>query len=200
MMRTAGEERAEAPIAARSVSAVQAAAWADRLIALLTTAVTQLSRDKCPGAHSSILEATSLLRVQFCPPVGKAVPSRGGRLLAWQSRRVRDYIESHLADRLRVTELAALVNRSPAHFSRAFKATFGETPRAFVFRRRIELAAKYLASTDMCLSEVAMHCGFADQAHLCKRFREATGRTPTLWRHGHLPGADDEDALARQCS
>jgi AraC-like DNA-binding protein len=49
----------------------------------------------------------------------------------------------------------------------------------------VELAAQYMLTTDAPLSDIALGCGFADQAHLCKRFRQAAGQTPAAWRRAH---------------
>jgi AraC-like DNA-binding protein len=103
-------------------------------------------------------------------------------LLAWQARRVRDYIDSHIAGPILVADLCALIDRSEAHFSRSFKRTFGESPHAFVIRRRLELAARYMLQTDASLTDIALRCGFIDQAHLCKHFRQSTGHSPGAWR------------------
>ena len=81
-----------------------------------------------------------------------------------------------------VADLCVLIQRSEAHFSRAFKLTFGEPPHSFVIRRRLELAAQYMLETDRPLSDIAMRCGFTDQSHLCKHFHQATGHTPAAWR------------------
>jgi AraC-like DNA-binding protein len=105
-----------------------------------------------------------------------------GRLLAWQVRKVREYIDSYLPSSILVADLSALVRLSEAHFARSFKQTFGMSPHAFVLRRRLELAARYMLQTDVPLSDIALRCGFSDQAHLGNRFREATGLTPAAWR------------------
>jgi AraC-like DNA-binding protein len=105
-----------------------------------------------------------------------------GRLLAWQVRKVRDYIDGHIAGRVLVADLCALIQRSEAHFSRSFKRTFGASPHAFVMQRRLELAAQYMLETDTYLSDIALRCGFADQAHLCRHFRQSTGEAPGAWR------------------
>jgi len=99
-----------------------------------------------------------------------------------QVRKVRDYINRHIAGRVLVADLCALVQCSDAHFSRSFKRTFGQTPHAFLVRRRVELAAQYMLTTDAPLSDIALRCGFSDQAHLCKHFRQAAGQTPAAWR------------------
>ena len=149
------------------------------VIALLDAAVGELHRDH--SAKGTILEAALLLRQQIDAPAAAGM-EEGGGLLAWQRRKVLAHIDSHIAGPIRVGELSALIQRSEAHFSRAFKNTFGAPPHAFVIRRRVELAARCMLETDSCLSEIALRCGFTDQAHLCKQFREATGQTPGAWR------------------
>jgi transcriptional regulator GlxA family with amidase domain len=48
-------------------------------------------------------------------------------------------------------------------------------PGAFVVQRRVELAAQYMLTTDASLSDIALRCGFTDQPHLCRHFRQTTG-------------------------
>jgi AraC family transcriptional regulator len=155
--------------------------WMFDVIALLDAAIGQLHQEQ--AAHGAILEATSLLRRQLDPqPVAGAADDAKERLLAWQIRKVLDYIDRQITSRVLVKDLCALVRRSEAHFSRSFRSTFGYSPHAFVVRRRVELAAKYMLQTDMSLSDIALGCGFVDQAHLCKNFRAVTGETPAVWR------------------
>ena len=155
--------------------------WMHHAIKLLDAAMRQLyGKDKT--AQGTILKAASLLRQQIDPPVPPETPDERGGLLAWQVRKVRDYIESHITGPVLVADLGALIQRSEAHFSRSFKRTFGKSPHAFLVRRRVELAAQYMLTTDESLSDIALRCGFADQAHLCKHFRQAAGQTPAAWR------------------
>src|SRR6516162_7671249 len=151
-----------------------------RVIALLDAAIGELNRDH--SAKGTIVQAASLLREQIDPQASGAAAGGHGRLLAWQVRKVREYVDTHIAGPIRVADLCALIKRSEAHFSRAFKRTFGASPHAFVIQRRVQLAAQYMLETDACLSDIALRCGFTDQAHLCKRFRQATGETPGAWR------------------
>ena len=151
--------------------------WMHRMMKLLEAAVGQLHDLQHP-AHGALLEAASLLRQQINPrPAWE-----GGRLLAWQVHKVHDHIDSHITGPILVADLCALIQRSEAHFSRSFKRTFGESPHSFVIRRRVELAAQYMLTTDASLSDIASQCGFADQAHLCKHFRHSFGETPAAWR------------------
>ena len=178
------ETHVEDPIAVSKPSPTRSREWMQRVMKLLESAVGQLHDLKHP-AQGTLLEAASLLRQQIPPLPAGAVPDGGSCLLAWQAHKVHDYIDSHISEPVLVADLCALVKRSEAHFSRSFKRTFGESPHSFIMRRRVELAARYMLTTDAPLSEIALRCGFADQAHLCNHFRHSVGQTPAAWRRVH---------------
>jgi AraC family transcriptional regulator len=164
------------------------------VLTLLDEAVRQLhSSDEV--AHGTIIEATSFLRRQIDSEPVQGLPDGDGRLLAWQARKVRDYIDSHLTGPVPIADLCVLIGRSKAHFSRSFKRTFGESPHAFVIWRRLELAARYMLQTDAPLSDIALRCGFTDQAHLSKHFRQSTGQTPAAWRRARRRFLEEADRL-----
>lgn len=167
-----------------TLSAHRARECVRHVLTLLDEAVRQLQPSD-EVAHGTILEATSFLRLHIDSEPAQGLPDGGGRLLAWQARKVRDYIDSHITGPVLVADLCALFQRSEAHFSRSFKRTFGESPHAFLVRRRVELAAQCMLTTDASLSDIALRCGFSDQAHLCKHFRQAAGETPAAWRRAH---------------
>jgi AraC family transcriptional regulator len=156
------------------------AGWVHHVIALLNAAMGQLDQEQ--AAHDAILQATLLLRRQAYPEAAEDQDAAKERLLAWQARKVIEYIDRCITSRVLVADLCALVQRSEAHFSRSFRRTFGHSPHAFVVRRRVELAAQYMLQTDAPLSDIALRCGFVDQAHLCKHFRKVTAETPAAWR------------------
>jgi AraC-like DNA-binding protein len=105
-----------------------------------------------------------------------------GGLARWQVNRVRVFIEEHLTERIRVSDLSTLAKSSPSYFSSAFKRTFGVSPHAYVIRRRVGQAAELMLNSNAPLSEIAINCGFADQAHFSRQFRRTMGRTPSAWR------------------
>jgi AraC family transcriptional regulator len=155
--------------------------WVHHVIALLDAAIGQLDEEQ--AAHGNILAATSLLRKQvYLPQVADDPKESRERLLRWESRKVVDHIDRCINSRVSVADLCALVQRSEAHFSRSFRRTFGHSPHAFVILRRVALAAQYMLQTDTPLSDIALQCGFVDQAHLCKHFRKVMGETPGAWR------------------
>jgi AraC family transcriptional regulator len=112
-------------------------------------------------------------------------------LAEWQIRRVREYIDAHIGTRILVSDLSHIALRSEAHFTRIFKRTFGETPHAYLTRLRLESASRAMLASNAPLTDIALTCGFADHAHLCRLFRRRMGRTPVEWRRDprNLAGA-----------
>ncbi len=86
-------------------------------------------------------------------------------------------VDERLAERITVKRLARGTGLSPAHFSREFKRSTGETPHAFVMRRRLEHAHGFL-SDGGSIAEAALCSGFADQAHLSRLFKRRYFVTP----------------------
>jgi AraC family transcriptional regulator len=170
----------------RSVRLARMQEVVGRAVALLEAAHRELGQTQ-EGARSAIARATSILLAGIGHAGQMSSQSAGAAaLLPWQSRRVVDYIDMHLGTPIRVSDLSALLHRTVAHFSRTFKRTFGVSPHAYVLRRRIELASRLMIESRTSLSEIALQCGFNDQAHLSKRFRQETGATPAAWRREQL--------------
>ena len=166
----------------QSGQGVLSAELAASLIRLLECAKHHLDQDR-DKAKASIARAASLLQVEFdrrSADAGDRSPQ--GALVAWQANRVRAYIDARLETSIQTRDLAAVARRSTAYFCRAFKATFGEPPHAFIVGRRLHRAAELMLTSDDSLSQVALACGFADQAHLCKMFRQRHGQSPAAWR------------------
>jgi AraC family transcriptional regulator len=95
---------------------------------------------------------------------------------------VRDYIETHLGDRLTLTDLAGIACLSPYHFSRSFKLALGIGFQRYVRQRRLKRAKTLMRRTNRPLAWVAQEAGFADQSHLTSVFRRETGVTPGQFR------------------
>jgi len=97
-------------------------------------------------------------------------------------QRVRDYIETHLEDRLTLADLAEVACLSPYHFSRSFKLAMGIGPWRYVMGRRIDRAKTLMRRTNLPLASIAVEVGFNDQSHLTSIFRRETGATPGRFR------------------
>jgi len=109
-------------------------------------------------------------------------PSSRGGLASWQAKRVVAYIESNIGLSLRVADLAGIVQLSISYFFRAFRKSFGQSPRAYVEVQRMRHAQVIMLNTREPLSQVALDCGMCDQAHFTRVFRKIVGISPNLWR------------------
>ncbi|MGE9782232.1 helix-turn-helix transcriptional regulator [Janibacter sp. G368] len=96
--------------------------------------------------------------------------------------RARDAMDRDYASELDIPSLARVALMSPAHFSRQFAATFGETPHRYLQRRRIERAMTLLRDHDRSVTEVALAVGYDSLGTFSRTFRRVTGRTPIDFR------------------
>jgi AraC-like DNA-binding protein len=105
-------------------------------------------------------------------------------------RRARDLMDREYARPLGVAALARAALMSSAHFSRQFRATYGETPYTYLMTRRIERAKAMLRRDQMSVTEVCVAVGCSSLGSFSARFTELVGETPTAYR------ARDHSALA----
>ncbi len=84
--------------------------------------------------------------------------------------------------RLSLTNVAREVGVHPIHLARSFRRFTGCTFGEYVAQRRLRTAFDLLVSPDRTIADVAYACGFADQAHLCRCLKTATGLTPSQFR------------------
>jgi transcriptional regulator GlxA family with amidase domain len=115
-----------------------------------------------------------------------AVTMRGG-LAPWQIVKVTNYLEANIGVSIPIADLAQLVGVSSWHFCHAFKESFRISPHAYLMRRRVERAQGLMLATRASLSQIAVDCGLADQAHFSKLFRRYVGESPGAWRRARLP-------------
>jgi AraC-like DNA-binding protein len=152
------------------------------LTGLLAEARAAVKRD--PSAAEWCLDRLELLLAQTSSTVcdDERAAVRSGGLAPWQAARVKRYVDANLGDRLSTAELAKLVRLSGNHFSRVFKASLGCPPHEYIVRCRITRAKELMLQTDTPLSQIAVACGLADQAHLSRLFRRLVGASPSGWR------------------
>jgi len=155
----------------------------DALATLLSTATVALDTD-LHEAKSCIQRAAALLGISLSAGRNGAAARSylQGCLAPWQAKRISSYIESRLDSSIRADELAVVLKLSTSHFFRAFRRTFGESPIAYIMRRRIRRAQELMLASRAPLSQVALECGLCDQAHLCRCFRRFVGTSPGIWR------------------
>jgi AraC family transcriptional regulator len=125
-----------------------------------------------------------------------------------QLKQVIDYMQANLTQDLSILDLATLTGMSESHFSRSFKRSVGIAPYQYLMKQRVERAKQLLAQrslafakqkplpcltaglrqqqkppgTGIAISTIALDCGFANQTHLTKVFRQMTGMTPKAYQ------------------
>jgi AraC family transcriptional regulator len=166
----------------------------DAVIALIH-AVNGVLNEELESAAGSVRRSAELLHVNACVPEFSAITkiasvARGG-LAPWQARIVKTHIDTHLDGNLRTKNLARLVQLSSFHFCRVFRVSFGYSPHTYVTRRRLERAQGLILTTNRTLTQIALDCGFADQAHFTKIFRRSCGESPGEWRRTRMGGTNE---------
>ena len=91
------------------------------------------------------------------------------------------------AEPLNVRAVAAVAHVSQAHFSRSFRAVFGETPHRYLQRRRVERSMFLLRETDRSVTDICLDVGFSSLGTFSRTFREIVGDAPSEYRLGHPP-------------
>jgi AraC-like DNA-binding protein len=97
-------------------------------------------------------------------------------------RRARDLIDREYAEPLDLDAMASEAGYSRFHFARAFAAAYGETPRAYLTRRRIERAKTLLRTANLSVTEICFLVGFSSLGSFSTRFRALVGASPSEYR------------------
>jgi AraC-like DNA-binding protein len=119
--------------------------------------------------------------------MSRAIEDRNRRML-----RARDTMDRGFAQPLDVPALARVAHVSPSHFSRQFRATFGETPHRYLQRRRVERAMELLRETNRPVTEICFDVGFNSLGTFSRTFRAIVGESPSAY---HSRFAADGAAL-----
>jgi AraC-like DNA-binding protein len=103
--------------------------------------------------------------------------------------RARDLADRRYAEAVTVADMARAAHLSPAHFSREFRRTFGESPHQYLLTRRLERAATLLRTTDWSVARVRLSVGIQSQGTFTTSFGKHFGATPTAYRARFKPAA-----------
>ncbi len=156
----------------------------------LTWNLVQAINDECeneaPQGLLYVETAISFLALHVAKSLSNiTVPIRvlqRGGLAPTILHRACEYMASRLTEDVSLSELAAIANLSPAHFSSAFKRSMGVSPHAWFRRQRVDRAKALLLNGNLNLSAIAQSVGFANQSAFGAAFKRETGWTPAAWR------------------
>ncbi len=111
--------------------------------------------------------------------------------------RAKDLADARYAEPLGVDDLASAAGLSRAHFSREFRAAFGESPHAYLLTRRLERAASLLRTTDRSVADICFSVGLQSVGSFTTSFTRTYGKSPLAYRAAYPPAADQ--ALVPAC-
>jgi AraC-like DNA-binding protein len=109
--------------------------------------------------------------------MSRAIEDRNRRML-----RARDTMDRAYSQPLDIAALARVAHVSAAHFSRQFRATFGESPHRYLQRRRVERAMELLRETERPVTEICFDVGFGSLGTFSRTFRAVVGESPSAYR------------------
>lgn len=142
--------------------------------ALLAGVAAVQAGDLTPWRGSALAYQAAMALAELAGAGAGERPEPLARAAAWAGAR--------LGEVLAVDDLARQAGLSPAHFARAFAATYGQPPMAWINARRLERAADLLAHGDLPVAEIGRRCGFAGASYFGRAFRRAFAMTPAAWR------------------
>lgn len=125
---------------------------------------------------------SALLELAQVSAEGALVAPQSGRLSATTEKRIKDFVQSHADADLSLSEMADVAGLSRFHFSRAFKATFGLSPRDYVLWTRAHAAKDLLTQTGLPIPDIARQVGFTNPDRLTTAFKRFVGLTPSQFR------------------
>ena len=103
--------------------------------------------------------------------------------------KAKDLADARYFEELDVDDLARAAGLSRAHFSREFRAAFGESPHSYLLTRRMERAAALLRTTDRSVADVCFSVGLQSVGSFTSSFKRIYGVTPTAYRASFPPAA-----------
>lgn len=102
------------------------------------------------------------------------------------------YIDEHISEEIRLTDLSQLVYLNPNYFIRCFKNRIGMSPMEYILMTRVNRAKYYLQSTALPIKDISFMCGFSTVYYFDRIFKRYTGITPSIYRSSsvRLPYVD----------
>jgi AraC family transcriptional regulator len=136
-----------------------------------------------PLAAEALATLLSVQLIRHITGARRLPASADGALPLRKLQKVIEYIMENLEGSPTLEQMAGLVQLSPYHFARQFKAATGLPPHQFLITRRVERAQQLLRGRRrLSLTEVAIDVGFSDQSQLSFHFKRIVGVTPGQFR------------------
>lgn len=168
-----------------SVELIPQFSLVDPMIQHIALALKAEVEAECPTGRlygESLFTALAVRLIHKYSVCKPQILAQSNGLSKYRLRQVIDYINAHLDRNLSLLDLAEVAGMSQSHFTRLFKQSMGITPYQYLIQQRVERAKQLLRQRPMAIADVALQCGFANQTHLSKCFRQLIGTTPKAYR------------------
>ncbi|MEA3478654.1 MAG: AraC family transcriptional regulator, partial [Bacteroidota bacterium] len=101
-------------------------------------------------------------------------------------KKIHDFIQQNFGNRIKVKDMAEMLNMTVVSFSRFIKKRTGKTFVEFLNDMRLGFAARWLLETDMQVAEIAFKCGFNNLGYFNRVFKKAKGCTPIEFKENFI--------------
>lgn len=154
--------------------------WQEQILSLLTE-LNSIERKKGPYYVYEVL--TCLTQIWLVMLKNIQIPEApGDQIAVMRTKQCLRYIQEHYMEEVSLEQLAGSANISKSECLRCFRETLQTTPYRYLMDYRLSVAAKYLRESDEPICVIAQRCGFNQQSHFGKCFREKMGCTPAQFR------------------
>lgn len=104
--------------------------------------------------------------------------------------RAKQFILKEFGRNLSLEDLAVAATVSKPQLLKLFRHFIGASPIQYLYEQRLSAAAEKLAHTGVSIKEIAQTCGFANEFHFSRKFKEAYGKSPRAWRLQEWSGTE----------
>ena len=112
----------------------------------------------------------------------KLAPEKKTDFVDLYFQKATDYINNNYSYDIRISEIARHVGIDRTYLYKIFMEQTQLSPKQYLLRHRIRVAAQMLCSTSYPITEIALSCGFQDTPAFCNHFKRQTGYTPSVFR------------------
>jgi len=136
--------------------------------------------------HLSLAIGTHLLERYGAGATSGWADTGGSRILSRTlEARAKDMLLATARDDSSIADIAEACGLSRSYFIKAFRQTVGTTPHRWLLEQRVQKAKELLRVPGQSITDTALRCGFADQAHMTRVFTSLVGVSPGAWRRAN---------------
>lgn len=164
-------------------AAIDAGLGTEEMYIVSDAFISEIEQCRFPEDASSLARACAYRCARMVARHRSSEGPDSGSILA---AKVREYIDRHIGECIRVEDIASEMRMSGGHLMRLFRAQTGMTLGDAVRQRRVYTAKMMLRSPDPPIAQIASMLGFSSQSHFGRVFREIAGMTPARYRQTHM--------------